>query len=86
MAVSRISKNPGSFVPTRMTEEIELDAKVEQLILEAREAERENPLSGDEFAREMDALRQYGAERARALGIASEDDVDRIVYDLRSNG
>jgi hypothetical protein len=84
--MSRITKNLGFSVPPRMAEEFDIDAKVERLILEAREAERENPLSGDEFAREMDALRQYGAERARALGIASEDDVDRIVYDLRSNG
>lgn len=84
--MSRITKNPGSFGPPSMAEEFELDTKVERLILEAREAERENPLCDDEFAREMDALRQYGAERARALGIASEDDVDRIVYDLRSNG
>ncbi len=69
-----------------MAEEFELDAKVERLILEAREAERVSPLSAEAFAQEMDTLRQYGAERARALGIASEDDVDRIVYDLRSNG
>lgn len=85
MAVSRITKNPGFSVPPRMAEEIELDAWMERLILEAREAERVSPLRAGEFAQETDALRQYGAERARKLGVTSEEEVDQIVYDLRSN-
>jgi hypothetical protein len=80
-----MSKNLEFTASPRMAEEIELDVWVERLILEAREAERVSPLSTEEFAQETDALRQYGAERARKLGIAVEEEVDQIVYDLRSN-
>lgn len=59
------------------------EAWVERLILESREAERVSPLSAQEFAQETDALREYGANRARALGIASEEDVDQLIYAAR---
>lgn len=80
-----MSKNLEFTVSPRMAKEFELDAWMERLILEAREAERVSPLRAEEFAQETDALRQYGAERARALGIAVEEEIDQIVYDLRSN-
>jgi hypothetical protein len=72
-----------SYRPTFAGRGQSAEAWVERLILEAREAEREGPLSAQEFARETDALRQYSAERARALGIAAEEDVDHIVYAAR---
>jgi len=59
------------------------DAWVERLILEAREAERVSPLSAEEFAQETDALRQYGAKRARALDVTSEEDVNQLIYAAR---
>jgi hypothetical protein len=59
------------------------EAWVERIILEAREAEQGKPLNAEEFAQETDALREYGAKRARALGIASEEDVDQLVYAKR---
>ena len=59
------------------------EAGVGRLILEAQEAERVSPLSAEEFAQETDALREYGAKRARAIGITSEEDLDQLIYATR---
>lgn len=61
------------------------EAWVERLILEAQEEERRHPMTAKEYREEMDELRRYGAERAKALGVTSEEDVDRILYAARQN-
>lgn len=33
--------------------------------------------------RTFEALQRYGASRARALGISTEKDVDRLIHELR---
>lgn len=53
---------------------------VERLILEAREEERRNPMTAEEFAAETERLMDYGAERSRALGIRSEEELNEILY------
>jgi hypothetical protein len=55
----------------------------ERLILEAQEEERRNPLSDGEFASAIERAQSYGAERSKALGITSEEQVDEILYEDR---
>lgn len=59
------------------------DAWVERLILEAKEEEQRNPMSAEEFAASTKRAQQYGAERSRALGITSEEQVNDILYEDR---
>jgi len=56
------------------------DEWVERLILEAQEEERRNPISAEEFAASIKSAQQYGAERLKALGITSEEQLDEILY------
>ncbi|BBL77484.1 ribbon-helix-helix protein, CopG family [Methylomagnum ishizawai] len=53
---------------------------VERLILEAQEEERRNPMTAEEFAAETERLMDYGAERSRALGIRSEEELNEMLY------
>lgn len=53
---------------------------VERLILEAQEEERQNPMSAKEFAAEIEKAQRYGAERSKALGIQSEEELNEMLY------
>lgn len=57
------------------------DVWVERLIGEAQEAERRAPMSATEFVSEIDRAQRYGAQRARALGIDSEKQLDNLLYE-----
>lgn len=59
------------------------EAWVMQVIREAQEEERRNPMSAEEFAAESERLMRYGAERSKALGITSEEEINDIVYEER---
>ena len=52
---------------------------VERLIAEAQEEERRNPISNEEFAASIKSAQQYGAERLKALGITSEEQLNEIL-------
>lgn len=56
------------------------EAWMERLILEAQEEERRNPMSTEAFTAETERLMRYGAERSRALGIQSEEDLNELLY------
>ena len=60
------------------------DAWVERLILEAQEAERRGPLNAKEYSAEMERSQIYGAQRAKALGINSEKELENMLYGKRS--
>ena len=61
------------------------EAWVMQVMREAQEEERRNPMSAEEFAAESERLMRYGTERAKALGITSEEEINDIVYEERQN-
>jgi len=52
---------------------------VERLISEAQEEERRNPMSAEESAASITRAQQYGAERSKALGITSEEQINEIL-------
>jgi hypothetical protein len=55
----------------------------ERLIAEAQEEERRSPLSDEAFRTGIEQAVRYGAERAQAVGVTSEEDVNDIVYEER---
>ena len=65
------------------------DEWVMQVIAEAQEEQRQNPMTPDELVAEFKELAREGGERARQLGI-KEEDIDRIIHEHRhqtkSNG
>ena len=58
-------------------------AWVERLLAEAQDEERHSPLRDEEFRAGMEQARRYGTERARVLGVTSEEDINTIVYEER---
>ena len=62
------------------------DEWVMQVLREAQEEEKRNPMTDEEFLREFRELAQYGAGQAKKMGIDVEDDevVDRIVHEERA--
>ena len=67
--------------------EPEIDQEwVMQVLREAQEEEKRNPMTDEEFLREFRELAQYGAGQAKKMGIDVEDDevVDRIVHEERA--
>jgi len=56
------------------------DVWVMQVINEAQEEERSNPMSVEEFAASIKRAQQYGAERSKALGITSEEELNEMLY------
>jgi hypothetical protein len=67
--------------------EPEIDQEwVMQVLREAEEEEKRNPMTDEEFLREFRELAQYGAGQAKKMGIDVEDDevVNRIVHEERA--
>jgi hypothetical protein len=67
--------------------EPEIDEEwVMQVLREAEEEEKRNPMTDEEFLREFRELAQYGAGQAKKMGIDVEDDevVNRIVHEERA--
>jgi metal-responsive CopG/Arc/MetJ family transcriptional regulator len=62
------------------------DAWVMQVIREAQEEERRNPMTIEELLRESRALSEYGARQAKKVGIDVEDEevINRIVHEERA--
>jgi metal-responsive CopG/Arc/MetJ family transcriptional regulator len=67
--------------------EPEIDEEwVMQVIREAQEEEKRNPMTDEEFMEESRKLAEYGARQAKKLGIDAEDDevINRIIHDVRA--
>jgi hypothetical protein len=67
--------------------EPEIDEEwVMQVLREAQEEEKRNPMTDEEFLREFRELAQYGAGQAKKMGIDVDDDevVNRIVHEERA--
>ncbi len=58
------------------------DEWVMQVIAEAQEEQRQNPMTPEELIAEFRELSREGGERARQLGI-KEEDIDRIIHEHR---
>jgi hypothetical protein len=58
------------------------DEWVMQVIAEAQEEQRRNPMTPEELVAEFKELAREGGERARQLGI-KEEDIDRIIHEHR---
>jgi hypothetical protein len=76
MPVARTSKNTSFTVPPA--------ARVERLIMEAQEAERQSPMSRKEYRAEIERAGRYGAKRAKELGVTSEKELNDKLYARRS--
>jgi hypothetical protein len=76
MPVARTSKNTSFTVPPA--------ARVERLIMEAQEAERQSPMSRKEYRAEIERAGRYGATRAAALGVTSEEELNDMLYAERT--
>ena len=64
--------------------EPEIDEEwVMQVLREAQEEEKRNPMTRAEFLRLEDELMRYGANQAKKMGIKLED-VDRIIHEERA--
>jgi metal-responsive CopG/Arc/MetJ family transcriptional regulator len=59
------------------------DAWVMQVIREAQEEQRRNPMTQEEVRALDERLTSYGEERLKALGITSEEEINDIVYEER---
>lgn len=53
---------------------------MERLILEAQEEERRAPMQAGEFMAGIEKAQRYGEQRAKALGIESEEELNKILY------
>jgi metal-responsive CopG/Arc/MetJ family transcriptional regulator len=62
------------------------DEWVMQVIAEAEEEERWNPMTTEELLRESRVLSEYGARQAKKVGIDVEDEevINRIVHEERA--
>jgi Ribbon-helix-helix protein, copG family len=58
------------------------DEWVMQVIAEAQEEQRQNPMTPEELVAEFRELSREGGERARQLGI-KEEDIDRLIHEHR---
>ena len=58
------------------------DEWVMQVIAEAQEEQRRNPMTPEELVAEFKELAREGGERARQLGI-KEEDIDRLIHEHR---
>jgi hypothetical protein len=63
--------------------ETDFDAWVENIIFDAVEEKKSNPMSVEETFETDEKLLRYGAERAQALGITTEEQINDIVYEER---
>jgi hypothetical protein len=67
--------------------EPEIDEEwVMQVLREAQEEERRNPMTTEEILRESRALAEYGARQAKKVGIDVDDDelINRIIHEERA--
>jgi hypothetical protein len=67
--------------------EPEIDEEwVMQVIREAQEEEKRNPMTTEEILRESRALAEYGARQAKKVGIDVDDDevINRIIHEERA--
>ncbi len=57
-----------------------------QVIREAQEEEKRNPMTTEEILRESRALAEYGARQAKKVGIDVDDDevINRIIHEERA--
>jgi metal-responsive CopG/Arc/MetJ family transcriptional regulator len=62
------------------------DEWVMQVIREAQEEEKRNPMTTEELLRESRALAEYGARQAKKVGIDVEDEevINRLVHEERA--
>jgi metal-responsive CopG/Arc/MetJ family transcriptional regulator len=62
------------------------DEWVMQVIREAQEEEKRNPMTTEEILRESRALAEYGARQAKKMGIDVDDDevINRIIHEERA--
>ena len=64
--------------------ETEIDQKwVMQVLREAQEEEKRNPMTDEEAMAISEELMRYGAQQAKKMGITLED-VDRIIHEERA--
>ena len=63
--------------------ETNFDVWIEQVIFDAIEEKKTNPMSDEALCGLDEKLLNYGAERAQALGITSEEQINDIVYEER---
>ncbi|MDO9103668.1 MAG: ribbon-helix-helix domain-containing protein [Methylovulum sp.] len=63
--------------------ETDFDAWVETVIFDAVEEKKNNPMGDEELYELDDKLLSYGAERAKALGITSEEQINDIIHEER---
>jgi hypothetical protein len=61
------------------------DEWVMQVLREAQEEEKRNPMTTEEILRESRALAEYGARQAKKVGIDVDDDevINRIIHEER---
>jgi metal-responsive CopG/Arc/MetJ family transcriptional regulator len=67
--------------------EPEIDEEwVMQVLREAQEEEKRNPMTTEEILRESRALAEYGARQAKKVGIDVDDDevINRIIHEERA--
>jgi Ribbon-helix-helix protein, copG family len=59
---------------------------VMQVLREAEEEEKHNPMTTEEILRESRALAEYGARQAKKVGIDVDDDevINRIIHEERA--
>jgi len=62
------------------------DEWVMQVIREAQEEQRRNPMTPDELVAEFEELSRYGSEQAKKVGINVEDPevINRLVHEERA--
>lgn len=62
------------------------DEWVVQVLREAQEEEKRNPMTTEEILRESRALAEYGARQAKKVGIDVDDDevINRIIHEERA--
>ena len=62
------------------------DEWVMQVIREAQEEEKRNPMTTEEILRESRALAEYGARQAKKVGIDVDNDevINRIIHEERA--
>jgi hypothetical protein len=64
------------------TQREEGDAWVMNIIKEAQEEQKKNPMTREEIRKESDRLARYGEQQAKRLGI-KERDIPRIIDEYR---
>ena len=71
--------------PKRQASDIDgnFDAWAMRVIFEAAEEKKTGPVDEAGLLEIDDGLLRYGAERAQAAGITSEDEIDAVVYEER---